>query len=111
MKKGCLYLQSTRNYISFLRLTFTTFLLLIYFSIFNQNGGETCASATLINSIPYVATGSTISASDDYFASCDDYPNQGGANDLVYAYTNGSNSIYVDISLCEDITDYDCQLD
>ena len=110
MKKGCLYLQLTKNYISFLRLIFTTFLLLIYFSIFNQSGGETCASATLINSIPYVATGSTISASDDYFASCDDYPNQGGANDLVYAYTNGSNSIYVDISLCEDITDYDCQL-
>ena len=36
--------------------------------------------------------------------------NQGGANDIVYQFTNGANDIYVDISLCENITNYDCQL-
>jgi hypothetical protein len=72
--------------------------------------GETCATATLINSIPFIGTGSTVNANDDYFANCQDYGNQGGANDLVYEYTNGPNQVYVDISFCEDITDYDSQL-
>jgi hypothetical protein len=64
----------------------------------------------VVNSLPYVATGNTNNANDDYFASCPDYGNQGGANDIVYQFTNGANDIYVDISLCQDITDYDCQL-
>ena len=91
---------------------FLTAVFLVFVSLFSlaQPGGETCASATVIPSIPYVATGSTVGAVDDYFASCDDYPNQGGANDLVYEYTNGPTQVYVDISLCEAVTDYDCQL-
>ena len=49
-------------------------------------------------------------ANDDYFASCPDYANQDGANDIVYQFTNGANDRYIDISLCENITNYDCQL-
>jgi len=64
----------------------------------------------VVNSLPYVASGNTNNANDDYFASCPDYGNQGGANDIVYQFTNGANDIYVDISLCQNITDYDCQL-
>jgi hypothetical protein len=63
-----------------------------------------------VNSLPYVASGNTNNANDNYFASCPDYGNQGGANDIVYQFTNGANDIYVDISLCQGITDYDCQL-
>ena len=72
--------------------------------------GEDCSNAIVVNSLPFIAIGNTNNADDDYFASCPDYGNQGGANDIVYQFTNGANDIYVDISLCEDITDYDCQL-
>ncbi|MCH2023493.1 MAG: CotH kinase family protein [Saprospiraceae bacterium] len=89
-----------------LTLLFLSFL----FQLSGQSGGEDCSTATVIPSIPYVGSGNTIGAVDDYFASCADYPNQGGANDLVYEYSNGPNQVYVDISLCEDVTDYDCQL-
>ena len=64
----------------------------------------------MVNSLPYVASGNTNNANDDYFASCPDYGNQGGANDIVYQFTNGANDRYIDISLCENITNYDCQL-
>ena len=64
----------------------------------------------MVNSLPYTVSGNTNNANDDYFASCPDYGNQGGANDIVYQFTNGANDIYVDISLCQDITDYDSQL-
>ena len=77
---------------------------------FGQPGGETCASATLIPSIPYVGIGNTVGASDDYFASCPDYGNQGGAGDHVYQFTNGPSDVYVDISLCRNLTNYDSQL-
>ena len=86
----------------------------LYSFIFNhissQLLGEDCSNPIVVNSLPYVATGNTNNANDDYFASCPDYGNQGGANDIVYQFTNGANDIYVDISLCQDITDYDCQL-
>jgi len=88
--------------------------LLVFFlstiSSIAQTGGETCATATVISSIPYQATGNTSSALDDYFASCQDVGNPGGAKDLVYEYTNGSNDVYLTISLCQAITDYDCQV-
>jgi hypothetical protein len=64
----------------------------------------------VVNSLPYTASGNTNNANDNYFVSCPDYGNQGGANDIVYQFTNGANDIYLDISLCQDITDYDCQL-
>ena len=91
-------------------------ILLIYFSLLihlpflSQLIGEDWSNPILISSIPYVATGNTNNANDDYFASCPDYGNQGGANDVVYQFINGPNDIYVDISLCENITNYDCQL-
>ena len=75
-----------------------------------QINGENCSSAILIPSIPYVAVGNTNNANDDYYASCPDYGNQGGAKDIVYEFNNGSSPIYVDISLCQDVTDYDSQL-
>ena len=91
------------------------YLFFVLFSfIFNhfssQLLGEDCSNPIVVNSLPYVTTGNTNNANDDYFASCPDYGNQGGANDIVYQFTNGANDIYVDISLCQDITDYDCQL-
>jgi hypothetical protein len=86
----------------------------LFLFIFNDSSsqllGEDCSNAILVNSLPYVASGNTNNANDNYFASCPDYGNQGGANDIVYQFTNGANDIYVDISLCQGITDYDCQL-
>ena len=76
------------------------------FGIFAQNGGETCANATVIPSIPYQATRTTIGAADDYFASCQDVGNPGGAVDVVYEYTNGATAVYIDISVCQAITNY-----
>ena len=84
--------------------------LFIFNDFSTQLLGEDCSNAIVVNSLPYIATGNTNNANDDYFASCLDYGNQGGANDIVYQFTNGANDIYVDISLCQDITDYDCQL-
>ena len=75
-----------------------------------QTGGETCATATIVSSIPYSTQGNTSAATDDYFASCNDVGNPGGAPDLVYEFTNGFTDIYVDISVCQAITDYDSQL-
>ena len=86
------------------------FSLLISFPFLSQLIGEDCTNPILISSIPYVNTGNTNNANDDYFTSCPDYGNQGGANDIVYQFINGPNNIYVDISLCENITNYDCQL-
>lgn len=85
-------------------------LLISSFQLLGQAGGEDCSSAAVISSIPFVGMGSTTSATDDYFASCADVGNQGGAADQVYEYTNGASDIYVDISLCQNITDYDSQL-
>ena len=91
------------------------YLLIIFFIFFfddfsSQLLGEDCSNAIVVNSLPYTASGNTNNANDNYFASCPDYGNQGGANDIVYQFTNGANDIYLDISLCQDITDYDCQL-
>ncbi|MEK9620498.1 MAG: CotH kinase family protein [Flavobacteriales bacterium] len=89
---------------------FFVLFLFIFNDFSSQLLGENCSNAIVVNSLPYIATGNTNNANDDYFASCLDYGNQGGANDIVYQFTNGANDIYVDISLCQDITDYDCQL-
>lgn len=75
-----------------------------------QNGGETCATATVIPSLPYQATGSTVGAADDYFASCQDVGNQGGSGEVVYEFTNGSAGTYIDISVCQAVTNYDSQI-
>ena len=84
--------------------------LFIFKDFSSQLLGEDCSNPIVVNSLPYVASGNTNNANDDYFASCPDYGNQGGANDIVYQFTNGANDRYIDISLCENITNYDCQL-
>lgn len=85
-------------------------LLALPFSVFSQNGGETCATATVIPSIPYQATGTTAGAADNYFASCQDVGNPGGAKDVVYQFTNGATPMYIDISVCQAVTNYDSQI-
>ena len=91
--------------------SFSFFIFLFSFiNSFGQLLGEDCSNPIIINSIPYVNLGNTNNANDDYYASCPDYGNQGGANDIVYQFTNGANDRYIDISLCENITNYDCQL-
>ncbi|MDG1331405.1 MAG: CotH kinase family protein [Crocinitomicaceae bacterium] len=85
-------------------------LILSSFNMLAQNGGETCATATVIPSIPYQAVGTTTGASDDYFASCQDIGNPGGAVDVVYEYINGPNAVYIDITVCQAVTNYDSQI-
>ncbi len=75
----------------------------------HAQGGETCASATTISSLPYVDVGSTVTAVDDYFASCPDGSQEGG-RDRVYKYTTGPSVEYVDISLCQAVTNFDSKL-
>jgi hypothetical protein len=75
-----------------------------------SQGGETCASATTITSLPYVNTGNTSSATDNYYASCPDVGGATGGKDLVYQYTTGATVEYVDISICQAVTDFDSKL-
>jgi hypothetical protein len=72
-------------------------------------GGETCAAATVISSLPYLDSGSTAFAANDYDEVC---PYSGGTSpDVVYSYTPPSNRS-VKISLCDPgtTTDYDTKL-
>lgn len=84
--------------------------LLLSAHVYSQNGGETCATATVIPAIPYQAIGTTAGSNDDYFASCQDIGNVGGAVDVVYQFTTGSASMFVDITVCQAITNYDSQI-
>ena len=95
-----------------MKIHFLFILLFLFFfnSLSSQLLGEDCSNPIVVNSLPFIDSGNTNNANDDYFASCPDYGNQGGANDIVYQFTSGPTDIYVDVSLCEDITDYDCQL-
>ena len=77
---------------------------------FGQAGGEDCASATVIPALPFVGTGNNASATDDYAEVCPDVTNLGGGRDHVYKYTNGASTVYVNVSVCVAITDYDSQL-
>ncbi|MFH1336248.1 MAG: PPC domain-containing protein, partial [Candidatus Zixiibacteriota bacterium] len=72
-----------------------------------QEGGETCASATVIGSLPFNATGFTCDNVDDYNEVCP-YASTGGL-DVVYSYTPAANED-VDITLCLAGTDYDTKL-
>lgn len=86
------------------------YILLTFTTLYSQPGGEDCATATTISSIPFTGSGSTTSAADNYNASCWDVPNAGGAKDLVYKYTTGNTVEYLNFSLCMAVTDYDSQL-
>ncbi len=85
-------------------------LLLVSQSVFAQAGGENQATATLINSIPYVGQGDNSNAVDDYAENCPDVNNGGNGRDHVYRYNNGGVAMTVDVSLCIAMTDYDSQL-
>lgn len=76
----------------------------------SQNGGETCASATVIASIPYTANGSTSAAVNDYNTVCPSESNGGGGKDVVYQYTTGASAEYINITLCTGTTNFDAQV-
>jgi len=88
---------------------FTVFAVFSFFAM-AQPGGENQQSATLIPALPFVGSGSTTNALDDYSESCPDYPNAGGGKDHVYRFNNGPVDQYVRVSVCEAVTDYDSQL-
>ncbi len=70
-------------------------------------GGEDCANAVVIPSLPYVDTGNTCAFLHDYDEVCPYTGSQ--APDVVYAYTPcGDGIVYV--TLCLGITDYDTKL-
>ncbi len=61
-------------------------------------GGDTCATATVISSLPYSDISTTVGANDDYDEICPyDAP---GSSDVVYSYTPSSD-IAVRIDLCD----------
>ncbi|MFN0060377.1 MAG: hypothetical protein ACKVX7_18125 [Planctomycetota bacterium] len=60
--------------------------------------GDTCATATPISALPFVATGTTCGATDDYHETCPFLPS--GASDVVYSYTPTSNQI-ITVDLCD----------
>ncbi len=75
-----------------------------------QNGGEICTSATIIPSIPYSANGMTTGMTDDYNTVCPAASNGGGGKDVVYEYTTGGLTEYININLCTGTTNFDAQV-
>ncbi len=69
-----------------------------------DQGGETCATAVVINSLPYCDPGTTVGAIDDY--GCTTNPQYGP--DVVYAYTPTVTE-QVTVSLCGGTT-YDSRI-
>ena len=73
----------------------------------SRQGGDTVDDATEITSLPYNNSGTTDGYMDDYDEAC---PYTGSTSpDVVYSYTAGDD-MYIDISLCGDLTDYDTKL-
>jgi hypothetical protein len=67
-------------------------------------GGETIATAVVIDDLPYIDGGTTCGAADDYAANCGCCGGSFGAPDLVYAYTPEYNgSIHIDLSGSYDV--------
>lgn len=62
-----------------------------------DQGGEDCAAATVIASLPFSDVGTTFGFADDYGTS--DCGFAGGAPDVVYSYTPAFAQV-VDVSLC-----------
>jgi hypothetical protein len=67
-------------------------------------GGDTFTSATLITSLPYYDTGTTIGYTNDYEGNCGGV----GAPDVVYRFNPPIDTL-LNISLC-DATDYDSKV-
>jgi hypothetical protein len=70
-------------------------------------GGETISTATLIPSLPYSDIGTTVGYADDYEGDCE--WGTSAAPDVVYKYTPAADAV-LNISLCNDATDYDTKL-
>jgi len=71
-----------------------------------RQGGDTCATATVIPSLPYSDSGTTVGATHDYNEVCP-FANT-GAPDVVYSFTPASNML-VEVSLCGN-SDYDTKV-
>ena len=69
-------------------------------------GGDDCATATPIPSLPYYDTGTTCGFTDDYDEEC---PSSSTSPDVVYSYTPEVDTC-IEISLCNENTDYDTKL-
>jgi hypothetical protein len=89
-----------------------------YFGVLNSNrvqvsheidqGGDDCANATVIGALPYVDSGTTVGASDDYdYSGSLSCPWASTSPDVVYQYAPAANEV-VDISLCN--SQYDTKL-
>ncbi len=61
-----------------------------------DQGGDICASATVIPSIPYTDAGTTVSYGDDYATQC---YSGGSSPDVVYRFTPNMD-MTLDVSLC-----------
>ncbi|MDD5064570.1 MAG: hypothetical protein PHQ35_07435 [Phycisphaerae bacterium] len=85
-------------------------LVCLFMSVWPQTGwsqgGDTCATAVAIASLPYSDTGDTTGQTDDYHEICP-YSDNGGAPDVVYSYTPASN-VVISIDLCN--SSYDTRL-
>ncbi|MGD8441832.1 MAG: hypothetical protein PVG53_14970, partial [Holophagae bacterium] len=71
-----------------------------------RQGGDTCASATVIGSLPFTADGTTVGYTDDYEEVC---PYSSTSPDVVYSFTPATD-MAIDISLCTGTTNYDTKL-
>lgn len=77
-----------------------------YYPVPDQ-GGNDFATALPIASLPFSATGTTLGYTNNYDAVC---PYTGStAPDVVYSYTPAANGV-INISLCNDPTNYDSKL-
>jgi hypothetical protein len=73
----------------------------------SRQGGDTVDDATMIESLPYSNTGTTVGYTDDYDEAC---PYTGSTSpDVVYSYTATENGT-MDISLCGEGTSYDTKV-
>ncbi len=70
-------------------------------------GGDDCASATTITSLPFIDVGTTVGYTDDYDEECpyDAY----NTPDVVYSFSPDHDG-FIDITLCNDLTDYDTKI-
>ena len=74
-----------------------------------MTGGETCAAATVIAALPFLDSGTTVGAVNDYDVACTYTGSLSG--DVVYAYTPAVDEA-VDITVCSNggDADYDTKI-
>lgn len=72
-----------------------------------RQGGDTCAAATAIPSLPFSSSGTTTGYTDDYDEACT-YTGS-TSPDVVYAFTPATNTA-IDVTLCANPSAYDTKL-